>query len=137
VVNVVKQNNSAHAEKVGFCVLWSITAVVRNLGSTPNVVRTTKKYCLSFFCNASVIATAVWSVFWANIISNQINNMKKYKVWICSSLDTIWKGTELDWDAMIKEGCCHYNIIMASSEFSALFQCKEYYPYCQFKVETI
>jgi hypothetical protein len=62
--------------------------------------------------------------------------MKTYKVWACSSLYTIWKGTELDWDAMIKQGC-HSHILSASSEYSALIQCKESYPYCQFKIESL
>lgn len=62
--------------------------------------------------------------------------MKKYKVWVCSSLYTIWKGTELDWDAILKEGC-HSHTLSASSEHSALTQCKEIYPHCQFKIEQI
>jgi uncharacterized protein (DUF779 family) len=60
--------------------------------------------------------------------------MKNYKVWICSSLYTIWKNTELDWDAIIKSGNAHFNIIKASSKHSVLLTCKEIYPYCQYKI---
>ena len=64
------------------------------------------------------------------------NNMKKFKVWICSSLYTIWNGAELDWDAMIKNGCIS-RIITASSTYSVLVQMKEQHPYCQFKIESL
>ena len=63
--------------------------------------------------------------------------MKKFKVWICSSLYTIWNGAELDWNEMIKQGNCHSNTITASSEYSVLQQAKEYYPNCQFKIELV
>ncbi len=65
------------------------------------------------------------------------NNMKKFKIWICSSLYTIWNGAELDWNEMIKQGNCHYNIIEALSEYSVLQQAKECYPNCQFKIELV
>jgi hypothetical protein len=60
--------------------------------------------------------------------------MKKFKIWICSSLYTIWDDSGLNWDEMIRQGNCHSNVIKASSEYSALLQCKEAYPYCQYKV---
>ena len=63
--------------------------------------------------------------------------MEKFKVWICSSLYTIWNGAELDWDEMIKQGNCHSNTIEASSKHSILQQVKEWYPNCQFKIELV
>jgi hypothetical protein len=63
--------------------------------------------------------------------------MKTFKIWICSSLYTIWNGTELDWNQMIRQGNCHSNTIKALSEYSVLQQCKESYPNCQFKIELV
>lgn len=65
---------------------------------------------------------------------NDSQPRKRWKVYVCSSLHTIWKDNgELDWDTMKKS--CYSYISFAIHESTILSEAKEWHPYCVYLIE--